>query len=176
MEKQKEKIMKFSKVIFILLKIAYIMFIVAGVFGAAAFLWSVMKINTEIINIAGVEMELPLLFKLGNFKVFWPVMWKRGFDLPGISFVSEFGAGNLIQIIITIFGIRRTADVFKLLRENGSPFRSDVAVSLKRLTIALIVMGVVSGAVPFLAAGITWVLYLIFDYGRALQNESDTTL
>ncbi|MCL2163606.1 MAG: hypothetical protein FWH55_04255 [Oscillospiraceae bacterium] len=47
---------------------------------------------------------------------------------------------------------------------------------MKKLAIFLLIMSGVSGAVPFLAAGIVGVFCLIFDYGRTLQNESDTTL
>jgi hypothetical protein len=81
-----------------------------------------------------------------------------------------------VGVILTLIVIRLAKKVFMLLRENGSPFREDVIKSLKRLTIFLLILGGVSGVVTFLAAGIVGVFCLIFDYGRVLQNESDTTL
>lgn len=176
MEKQKEKIVRFSKIIYILLKIAFITLIVVGALEAFSWLWSVLKLHTEVLMIAGVEKELPLLFKLGDIKVYLPVMWESGFDFLGVRSIPAIGFDDFLQTIFTIIVLGFAKDVFKLLRENGSPFREDVVVSLKKLAVALLFVGVVSGIVPFLAAGIVWVLCLIFDYGRTLQNENDTTL
>ena len=181
MEKQTEKIMRFSKVIYVLLNIALIVFIVICVLEAVAWLWSVLKLHTGLVTINGVEMEAPLLFRLGGTSVYMPVMWQSGFDfsnikrlVPGFSFAVGFE--DFLGTIFTIISLRFTKRVFKLLRENGSPFRDDVVRALKGLTIILLCTGCVSGAIPFLAAGIVWVLCLVFDYGRMLQNESDTTL
>ena len=94
------------------------------------------------------------------------------------GFGSTIGAVNLnlVGVILTLIAIRFAKKVFMLLRENGSPFREDVVKSLKKLAIFLLILGGVSGVVTFLAAGIVGVFCLIFDYGRMLQNESDTTL
>lgn len=181
MEKQKEKIMKFSKIICILLSITIGVFIAIGVLTLLAWLLSGINLPTEILNINGVDMEVPYLFKLGDTKVFMPVIWKSDFDFSGIQrFIPglsrNVGVGDFIGVILTIIVLRFTKMVFKLLKENGSPFREDIIKQLKRLAIVLLITGSVSGVVPFLASGIVWVLCLIFDYGRVLQNESDMTL
>jgi len=176
MEKQIEKIMRFSRVVCILLNIAIGVSIALGVLILLAWLLSGKNLPTETVIINGVNMEMPYLFKLGDTKVFMPVLWKSGFESSGIWFGLNASLGDFLGVIFTIIGLRFTKKVFKLLRENGSPFRDDVVKELKRLTIVLLVVGFVSGIVAFLAAGIVWVLCLIFDYGRALQNESDTTL
>ena len=176
MEKQKVRIMRFSRVIFILLKIAFIALIVVGVMEALAWFWTVLKLHTEVVSIGGVNMEMPLLFKVGNLTVTLPIAWEAGFDYLGTRAVQSIGFDDLLQTILTLVGISFAKQVFMLLMKDGSPFREEVVRSLKRLAIALIVVGVVSGVIPFLAAGIAWVLCLIFDYGRALQNESDTIL
>jgi hypothetical protein len=110
-----------------------------------------------------------------------PIIWKSGFDfsgiralIPGVGF--SVGIDDFLGVIFTLIALRFTRRIFKLLRENGSPFREDIVKALKRLTIVLLITGGVSGAIPFLAAGIVLVLCMIFDYGRALENESDTTL
>lgn len=182
MEKQKIKIMRFSKVIYIFLKIAYVVLIAVGISYIFAWLLSIANLNTEIITVGGVEREVPILFKLGETRVFLPVIWKSGFDLQanfelfGKRSIPVVGLGDIVLVIFTIIGIGYAKIVFKLLRENGSPFRDDVVKALKKLAVALLLVGAVSGAIPFLAAGIVWVLCLIFDYGCLLQNESDTTL
>ena len=182
MEIQKAKIMRFCRVIYTLLQIAFIALIVVGALQALAWIWSILDLNTDIVTIAGVDREVPLLFKSENIRVYLPVAWEAGFDFQphfnffGTGFHPAIGLAGVLTTIFSLLGIGFAKSVFKLLRENGSPFREDVVRSLKRLTIALLLIGVVSGVVSFLAAGIVWVLCLIFDYGCALQNESDTLL
>jgi len=181
MEKQTEKIMRFSKVVCVLLNVAIGVFIAIGAAVLLAWIISGSNFPTELVTINGVEMEMPYLFKLGETKVFMQVIWKSGFDFTGIAaltpgFGINTGIGDFIGIIFTIVAFRFTKKVFKLLRENGSPFREEIVKALKSLAIVLLITGGVSGAIPFLAAGIVWVLCLIFDYGRVLQNERDTTL
>lgn len=182
MEKQREKITQFSKVIYVLLRISYIVFICVGALYICSWLISLANMNTEIVTINGIEREVPILFKLGNTRVFLPVMWESGFDFQArfapsvINSISAPNFGDLLLVIFTVIGLGYAKVVFKLLRDNGSPFREDVVKALKKLAIALLLIGVVSGIIPFLAAGVVWVLCLIFDYGRLLQNESDSTL
>ncbi|MDR1599345.1 MAG: hypothetical protein LBS11_05685 [Oscillospiraceae bacterium] len=176
MEKQTEKIKRFSKVVHILLKVAFIALIVVGALQAFSLLWSFLDLNTEVLAIAGGEAEYPLLFKFGETKVYLPMAWETGFDFLGVRSIASASLSGLLLTIFTIGGLGFAKVVFKLLKGNGSPFRDDVIGSLKKLSIALLLMGAVSGLVPFVAAGVVWVLCLIFEYGRILQNESDTTL
>lgn len=176
MERQTEKIKTFSRGIYILLKVAFIAIIVVGSLQAISFLWSFLALNTEVLTIAGVEGDYPLLFKLGETKVYLPMAWENGFDFLGVYSIASANLGGLLLTIFTIIGLGFAKNVFKLLKENGSPFRNDVIKSLKQLSIALLLMGAISGFVPFIAASVVWVLCLIFEYGHILQNESDTTL
>ena len=68
--------------------------------------------------------------------------------------------------------------IFSLINKEESPF-SDKVVT--RLLVAMIVIStgiLMSSGVGFgvLAYFITWVIYTIMDYGRALQIQSDETL
>ena len=181
MEKQTEKIRRFSKVVVILLNIAICLFIVVAVLTLAAWLSSKVVSNQEIVTLNGVNTEVPYLLKLGNTKIFLPITWKSGINfmgigalIPGVGFL--IGIQDFLGVISIIITLRFAKNIFILLRENSSPFRDDVIKALKRLTIVLLITGGIMGIVPFLAAGIAWVLCLIFDYGRVLQSESDTTL
>jgi len=176
MEKQKENIMRFSKIVYVLLKLSFIALIVVGALQALSWFWSLLGLHTEILSITGVDMEAPLLFKLGDVKIYLPIMWESGFDFMGVRSIPIIGFDDFLLTIFTIVGIGYAKSVFGLLRENDSPFREEVVKSLKKLAIAMLCMGAVSGVIPFLAAGIVWVLCLIFNYGHTLQNESDTTL
>jgi len=180
MEMQTEKIKRFSRIICILLTIAYIALIVVAIMQLLAWILTTANLHTELVTIDGVEMEAPVLFKIGETNVVMPVVWESGYDISGVpllqGFASTIGISDFLATVFSLIGIRFAKKVFVLLRENGSPFRKDVVKSLKKLAIVLLVVGFVSGVISFLAAGIVWVLYLIFDYGRMLQDESDTTL
>jgi len=177
MEKQVEKIKRFSRVIYVLLRIATIVLIILAAAELVAWIWSAYNFSTEMVTINGVNVNMPLLFKMGNTRVFLPIAWGSSYDFLGASgLVPAVGLNGFLSTIFTLVGLRFVRKVFKLLRENGSPFREDVVKTLKRLAIVLLVVGFVSGLIAFIAAGVVWALCLIFDYGRSLQNESDTTL
>jgi hypothetical protein len=75
---------------------------------------------------------------------------------------------------VWIFRIRQ---VFKILRDTGSPFSHDVVVLLKRISELMVILGIASfNFTVLLTAAIVQVLALIFDYGLDLQTESDNTL
>ena len=177
MEEQKAKIKRFSKVIHIVLNVLIIIFIVVAAMQLVAWIWSVMQLNTEMVVINGKEMEAPLLFKLGDTRVLLPVMWESEFDFSAISgYFPATNFGGFLQTVFMIVGFRFVRKVFILLREDGSPFREEVVKALRKLAIVMLIVGLVSGLIPFLVAGVVWVLSMVFEYGRMLQNESDTTL
>ena len=166
MEKQTEKIKKFSKVIYILLRIAFIVFIVVGAF--EIFAW--------ILTLT----EAPTIFQLGNTTIKLPTMELFGgapVSIPVIrEWYPEFMLEEILRTVGVIIALAYAKNIFKILKNDGLPFRKDVVKEFKRLAVALLVVGAFTGAVGFIAAGIVWVLCLIFDYGCALQAESDTTL
>jgi hypothetical protein len=160
MEKHTEEIKRFSEVIHTLLKIAFVAFIIIGI--AEIAVWILARFSDSPI------------FKVGNMEVILPVISLKG-GYEGL-FSLRIGIGEILQTVFTIVALKYAEGIFKILKAYGSPFREDVVQKFKRLAIALLCVGVVTGIVGFLAAGIVWVLCLIFDHGCALQNESDTTL
>ena len=154
-----EKIRRFSKIIYTLLKIAFVAYIVYGAF---------QLITMLLIQVQGPSAEggIPLLVWQGT-TVFMPML-----PYATVAEAAEALARSIFTVIALGFGAR----VFRSLREVATPFCPAVVAGLKKLAIALLLAGLATGAAGFLAAGIAWVLYLIFDYGCALQNESDTTL
>ena len=176
-ERQKEKIMRFSRIVYVLLRVAMIILIVVAVVELISWIWAGFGFETGTVTVGGTTMEAPLVGKLGNTSVYLPVAWNSGVDVLGLGgFFSSVTFGDFLGTVFTIVGLRVARSVFKLLKENGSPFRDDVIKSMKKLAIVLLVVGFVSGFISFIAAGIVWVFCLVFDYGRTLQNESDTTL
>jgi len=160
MEKHTEKIKKFSKVIYVLLKIAFIALIVAG--ALEAFAW--------IVHVGNI----PVLFKLGKVNVILPHFVTDGITINGSTFT--FGITEVLRTAMTIVIVGMAKSLFKKLRVDGSPFRADIVRGLKILSVTLLFVGIFTGLTSFIAAGVVWVLCMIFDYGCTLQNESATTL
>jgi len=161
MEKYTEKIKHFSKVIYILLQIAFVTLIVAGCLTALTWL-----IRADYIP--------AVLFKFGNTTVVLPHFPLGSITIGDSAF--HFGIAEVARSIASLILIGIAKGIFKKLRIGGSPFRANIVKGLKTLSIALLCMSLFTGLETFLAAGIIWILCIIFDYGCALQNESDTTL
>jgi len=154
-----EKIRRFSKVVFVLMKIAFVAYIVFGGFQV---------VTLALFPIKGAVLEggIPLLHWRGT-TVLVPM-------LPYATIAEA--AQALAQTIFTVIALGFGARVFRALRDAATPFCLEVTAGLKKTAVALLFAGLATGAAGFLAAGIAWMLYLVFGYGCALQNESDTTL
>jgi len=177
MDTQAEKIRKFSKVVHTILSVVFVILIVTAALEFLAWIWTALNLNTATVVINGKEMEAPLLLKLGDLQVVLPVMWTSEFDFTSsFGFLSTVGFADLLRTIASIVGIKFSKDVFNLLKESGTPFRSEITAAMKKLAIALLVIGALTGLVSILAAGVVWVVTLVFDYGCSLQDESDMTL
>jgi hypothetical protein len=160
MQMHTDKIKKFSRIICIPLQIAFVVLIVAGAFELLVWLLSI--------------LHVPTIFEVGKTTVIM-----LHFITEGISIGSSTFHFRLIEVVgtaLTAVIVKMARAIFIKLQVDGSPFRADIVKALKSLAIALLVTGVFMGLNNFIAAGIVWVLCMIFDYGCALQNESDTTL
>ena len=179
MENYTVKIKKFSKVIYVLLQIAFIFCIVGGAFGILLICWRVFELPMETILVNGRLMETPVLFKLGNVTVSLPLLLSENNSISLFNWqehIVKYGFSDVISIIVFIVALAYGKRIFKMLREDGSPFRDEVVKGLKNMAVALLVTGILTGLTGVLSAGIVWVISLIFEYGCALQKESDTTL
>ena len=160
MTNQKLKIQKFSKVIYTLLKVAFVATIVAIVLLALAWTWNL--------------LQLPVLFQFGDIRIIMPFVNTANAEAGILG--MDFWLHNLLEAIVTLVALSFAKRIFNLLCIDGNPFCEGVVNSFKKLAIVLLVVGFFSGAAGFIGAAIVWLLYLIFDYGYALQRESDTTL
>ena len=160
MEQYTEKIKKFSRVIYILLQIVFVALIVTGALEMVAL----------IVHLG----QIPALFKIGSITVVVPSFIVDGITINGSTF--NFGVVELVRTIIMLVIVITAKSILRKLQVDGSPFRAGIVVGLKMLSITLLVAAALTGLYSFVAAGVVWVLCMIFDYGCALQNENDTTL
>ena len=163
MEKQKVKISKFSKVVRIPISIAFVALIVVGVM--------------QVLSWVVITWNLPYIFKLGEIRVVLPVIITESIT-SGIAngIIPEATVVGIIQTVVTIVILSLAKRFLRLLEKDGTPFRPDVVKALRKMAITLVVLGIISGMTGWVAAGVAYVLYLIFEYGCTLQKESDTTL
>jgi uncharacterized membrane protein len=183
MNPQREKIRRFSRILHILFKIAFVLLIIIASLGAVGMIWALLGFQNNIWTIAGLHFSAPLLFKLGGAEVYLPIGLDSGPDFqtwdPTGSVGGALAASGLntwIGIVLITIGVGFALPLLKRLASDGSPFQHEVVRTLRNLAIALVVIGFMAGPVARLGAGIVGVMYFIFKYGALLQQESDTTL
>ena len=96
-------------------------------------------------------------------------------ELPGLN-VTLVNT-NWLGIVIAIMVSAAAADVFRVLRKIGTPFNSEVTQRFKRLGIYCLPLFLRNdGFSTLLLIAFIWILYLIFEYGKGLQQDNDTFL
>jgi len=176
MESKKERVKKFSNIIYIILSIGFVACIIAGVFLLFIAILTLINPETTTFVIAGKEIELTTMFNIGNLSFNLPADWETDVNFLGLRFYPAVSFYGFLLAVVTTVGVWFTRDIFNKLRKDASPFRDDVVRALKKTAVAMFAIGIISGIVPLVAAGIIWVLALIFDYGAELQQQADETI
>ncbi|MDR0935821.1 MAG: hypothetical protein LBM98_03965 [Oscillospiraceae bacterium] len=145
-----EKIQRFSKIVYIFLMIAFVVQLI----GAAV----------ELVAWIFIKTEFEPFLKYGEITLYIPFAQAS---------VTESSAGNtlfggvrfwdVLKDAFAVYLLWTAKSVFKRLRDNGSPYRDEVVIRFKRLTVAFIIFGALSGFAGFLAAAICWVIVLLTD-------------
>lgn len=170
MEKHTQKIKGFSGVVYVLLQIIFWLMIAASAFITLAYILEL--VDSQISSmLPGVDITLPKGQQIGNTNIILPE-----FDFSGYGLHFKVDFGNLFAYAVILVVLSYAKRIFNLLRRDGNPFRTDIVNNFKKLAIAMLLVGVSGGIVGFIGAAIVFVLCLVFNYGAALQNESDTTL
>jgi hypothetical protein len=155
MEKKRERIMKICGVAYIALLVA----VVAYIFMALS------DMVYEIWPWLGEPQDNPAI-RFG-------LMGQRG-PIDSILFVVPT---MLLYHVIILAAMLYVRSVFKDLRNGGSPFSKKVGTAIAGLAGTFVGMGMVQQSlIMFFAAALVGLIYLIFDYGRILQEDADTTL
>jgi hypothetical protein len=145
-----EKIQRFSRILYIFLMIAFVFQLI----GTAV----------ELLAWIFTKAEFQPLLQISGTRVYIPFM--QGSDGAANSDTFLFANPNLWEVlkdICAVYLLGTAKTVFKLLRGNGSPYRDEVVLRFRRLTVAFIIMGFLSGFMGFLAAAICWILVILTD-------------
>lgn len=97
------------------------------------------------------------------------------------SQAAEFGV-NLLAVagVMASFAVvlHFVAKVFKALKESDSPFRPEIVKSIKIVFVLISILLVLQSGflIGALVALSLWCIFLIFEYGCELQQQSDEIL
>ncbi|MCL2203835.1 MAG: hypothetical protein FWB88_07840 [Defluviitaleaceae bacterium] len=164
--------------------IVYPIFIVMHILSE---LWRIFGWNVEVITVGGWQpfvIDIQIL-RIGQSAVFIPAT-TLGIPLYGAStYTPDATTLNVVLTIVLLilaqgflFGaILYFKKLFKELKNGASPFSHKMVGRILTLTIFITVFAIFNITVTnviFLV--FAWLMYYIFDYGRKLQEESDTTL
>ena len=176
MEQKRERIKKFCGVIYVVLTAAVIVYTVAALSHLMYEIWKIFEFRIDTMPI--MEINFKLLY-FGN----------SAFALPAIDF-GFVGYGTRPEdppaLVMTVaaglhalymFGMFFVRSIFRDLRNGGSPFSRKIIFGAYFVATVMFWSGVLDRrpADIFLAI-LVGLFCLIFDYGRILQEEADTTL
>jgi len=149
-------------------------------------IWRIFGMTVDVVNIGIFGIQL---LRIEDSSVFIPaITW--GISIYPDSPVMEFSVAYAMVIAVALFivhclimvGIFYLRAIFKELKCGISPFSKKMVgriLSLAWLATILTIFEAVNQNLSLTNIVLlitTWLLYHIFDYGRKLQDESDTTL
>jgi len=155
MEQKRERIKKTCGVAYVLLFVAVIAYV----------LMAISDMAYEIQPLVDLPFAIPAI-RFG-------LMGNRG-PIDHLSFVI---IAMLVYHGLMTFAMLYVRSIFKDLRDGGSPFNKRVGNALAGLSGMFVGMGLMQlNLIMFFAAALVGLFYLIFDYGRILQEDADHTL
>jgi len=189
MTQQKEKIKKISKVIYYLLVIGVVVFAISSVLHIAASIFVVFALPSEEALMNYVYTALPhvLYATDASIRIFEPILYDvfalaqaematGGLNLSLTGAIRSFVLTNTLQSLVTLGALIMASIVFKHLKNGESPFSEAVILWLKRFAFAFVILSIWTNIIYVIFALIIFAVSYIFDYGRLLQEESDTIL
>jgi len=165
------------------LAIAYPILVISNILSE---IWRIfgMVADKMYLGVFGIQ-----LLRIGDSSAFIPVT-SLGITIFPESPVMEFSIAYALVIVVALLiahclkmaGIFYLRAIFRELKNGISPFSSKMVgriLSLAWLATFLTIFEAVNQALSLINIVLlvtTWLLYYIFEHGRKLQEESDTTL
>jgi len=180
---KRENIKKISGIAYVLLTIGIVIWAVIGLMIIVEDIWVSSALPIETVTVGWgwpFSLDIQLLHFEGT-SGFIPVL-NTGWTTAGA--IDSAIISVLISIVaigIFTFVLLYVRSIFKYLKKGGSPFSGKISKAAYYIALGLFYYGIfndVAGrafVMIFPAAFIALMGY-IFDYGRKLQEESDTTL
>jgi hypothetical protein len=170
MKLQREKLQAVSKVFYIIL---VSITAVAAVFAAVqlfASIWSMLGLSGEEMMIDGLYVTLPDFFRIGDTNMFYRL---------GVFEMGGIGLRPIVRTMSALLAMFMALCAFKQLKSGQTPFSKEVIRWFQRFAYALVLYNLlnISNVIAVVITGmIPLAIVHVLDYGRILQEESDTTL
>ena len=186
MKNKKMRVQVFSKVVYRILTVAVIIYAVMAVTDVLSEIWAVMDGVIETTTIGrwlpfGLDVQL---LRIGQSSIVIPAV-NFGFaaspymPIPN-SLVAQVALFTFLSLLLhgMIAGcLMYTRFIFGQLKNGASPFSQRVVWFIRMLAlIATIRLIYDMTLIGIILVVIVWLIYYAFEYGRTLQDESDTTL
>jgi hypothetical protein len=170
MEIQRKKVQAVSKVFYITLVIVTAISAVFATVQAFAFVWSLLGLPGEEVMLNDVLVTLPDFLRIGDTNLFYRI---------GVFEMGGVGLRPVVRTMSALIAMFMALCIFKHLKNGRTPFSQAVIQWFKRFAYALVLFNLLN-AVNVMTVVITGLIPLaiiyVLDYGRMLQEESDTTL
>jgi len=185
-EKQMGDIKGFSNALYKVLCVVIVTYPILIISNILSEIWRIFGMTVDVVNMGIFDIQL---LRIEDSPIFIPVTtW--GISIYPNSPVMELSVAYASVIAVALFiahclimvGIFYFRAIFKELKCGTSPFSRKMVgriLSLAWLATFLTIFDAVNqnlSLTHIVLLVTTWLLYYIFDYGRKLQDESDTTL
>ena len=175
----------FSRAVYKLLGAAAIFYALVITLHILSELWSILGGTVDVVSVGGWwPFELQLL-RIGQSSVFIPAS-NFGLTVIGVNVTMPVSAAARAALVLTIaliaHGLLMTCllyvrAMFGELKDGVSPFSSKMVTRILMLAVIITLLTVADLSLSgIMLMVIMWLVYYIFEYGRKLQDESDTTL
>ena len=173
----------FSKIVCNVLLVAAVIFAIIVIMGVVADVWPFAFGTVDTVSIGGFPVYL---LRIGDSSTFIPAIpYRITFSLANAPAHASLLASALLILVLSIIGgsvivaaILYMRFIFKELGDGMSPFSLKMVNRFFMVTVFITVYAIISNPniSTIMLAGFMWLMYYIFDHGRKLQEESDTTL
>jgi len=176
----------FSNALYKVLCVVIVIYPVLIISNILSEIWRIFGMAVDVINMGIFDIRL---LRIENSSIFIPATTLGITIYPNspamefsVVYASVIAALLFVAHCLIMVGIFYFRAIFKELKCGTSPFHKkmvDRILSLAWLVTFLTISDAVNqnlSLTHIVLLVTTWLLYYIFDYGRKLQDESDTTL
>ena len=167
-----------------LVAIVYPIFIIMHILSE---LWRIFDWSIDVITIGGWQpfvIDIQMLH-IGQSSIFIPAATFGITLYGGSTFTPDPTSLNIVMTIVLLLlangalmgAILYFRAMFKELKNGVSPFSDKMVWRISTLVIFITVFAIMNITITnIIVLAFAWLMYYVFDHGRKLQNESDTTL
>jgi hypothetical protein len=180
MQKKRERIQKICGKVYTLLTIGAIAWAVFGAMMVLKDIWAALGLPSEVVSVgAGWFSFEAIMLSFENGGSF-PII-NTGWIPAGSENVFLTTIVNLFALGILLAAMLYIRSIFNDLRNGGSPFSRKISFAAYFVAGAMLSVSLHGDRLSFdimllFPAALLAMMGFIFDYGRILQEESDTTL